>query len=289
MKYGIYYAYWEQEWKGYFVPYVKKVKELGFDVLEVACGGFHLEGKETFKELKKAADDNGIILTGGYGPRPEHNLASSDSAVVEGALKFYADIFEKMELAGIDRIGGALYSYWPVNFAAGFDKDADFERSVAGMRRLADIAADHGITLCMESLNRFEGYLINTAEEDFNYVKAVDRPNVKCMLDTFHMNIEEDSFEEAIKATGSLLGHFHVGEANRKPPFAGGRMPWESIGKALKEVGYEGYVIMEPFVLMGGQVGKDISIWRDISKGASEAELDRAAADSVSFLRSLWG
>ena len=289
MKYGIYYAYWEHEWKGNFIPYVKKVKDLGFDVLEVACGGFHLEDMSTFRELKKVADDNGIILTGGYGPRPEHNLASTDSAAVEKAFQFYADIFQKMETAGIDRIGGALYSYWPVNFAAGFDKAADFERSVKGMQRLSDLAADHGIMLCMESLNRFEGYLINTAEEDLDYVKAVDRPNVKCMLDTFHMNIEEDTFEDAIRTTGSLLGHFHVGEANRKPPYAQGRMPWESIGNALKEVSYDGYVVMEPFVLMGGQVGKDISIWRDISKGATEAQLDQAAADSVSFLRSLWG
>ncbi|MDO5444786.1 MAG: sugar phosphate isomerase/epimerase family protein [Eubacteriales bacterium] len=289
MKYGIYYAYWEHEWKGNFIPYVKKVKELGFDVLEVACGGFYLEDKETFKELKKAADDHGIILTGGYGPRPEHNLASEDKEAVDSTFAFYKDMFEKMEIAGIDRIGGALYSYWPVNFSAGFDKKADFERSVSGMQKLADMAADYNVTLCMESLNRFEGYLINTAEEDLEYVKAVDKPNVKCMLDTFHMNIEEDTFEDAIKTTGDLLGHFHVGEANRKPPYAEGRMPWESIGKALKEVNYNGYIVMEPFVLQGGQVGKDISIWRDISCGATEAQLDKAAADSVSYLRELWG
>lgn len=289
MKYGIYYAYWEHEWKGNFVPYVKKVKNLGFDVLEVACGGFYLENKDTFKDLKKAADDHGIILTGGYGPRPEHNLASADKAAVDNTFAFYKDMFEKMEIAGIDRIGGALYSYWPVNFSAGFDKKADFERSVAGMQKLADMAADYNITLCMESLNRFEGYMINTAEEDLEYVKAVDRANVKCMLDTFHMNIEEDTFEDAIKTTGEFLGHFHVGEANRKPPFAGGRMPWESIGNALKEVNYDGYIVMEPFVLQGGQVGKDISIWRDISCGATEAQLDKAAADSVSYLRGLWG
>lgn len=289
MKYGIYYAYWEHEWKGNFVPYVKKVKELGFDVLEVACGGFYLENKDVFKELKKAAEDHGIILTGGYGPRPEHNLASADKTAVENAFAFYKDMFEKMEIAGIDRIGGALYSYWPVNFAAGFDKKADFERSVSEMRKLADMAADYNITLCMESLNRFEGYMINTAEEDLEYVKAVDRSNVKCMLDTFHMNIEEDTFEDAIRTAGAFLGHFHVGEANRKPPYAEGRMPWESIGKALKEVNYDGYIVMEPFVLQGGQVGKDISIWRDISNGATEAQLDKAAADSVSYLRGLWG
>ena len=101
MKYGIYYAYWEKEWGGQFVPYIKKCKRLGFDILEVACGAFYLENDSFFKELRAVAEDQGMILTGGYGPRPEHNLASRDEAAVEKAFAFYADMFRKMELAGI--------------------------------------------------------------------------------------------------------------------------------------------------------------------------------------------
>ena len=88
---------------------------------------------------------------------------------------------------------------------------------------------------------------------------------------------------------GSLLGHFHVGEANRRPPYPGGRIPWKEIGNALHKIGYNGAVVMEPFVKMGGQVGRDISVWRDLSHGATEAELDKDAAESVTFLRGLWG
>lgn len=289
MKYGIYYAYWEKEWGGQFVPYVEKCKRLGFDVLEVACGAFHLEDDRFFRELRAAADANGMILTGGYGPRPEHNLASKDEAAVEKAFGFYADIFRKMEIAGIDRIGGALYSYWPVDFSAPMDKAGDTARSITRMQRLADMAADHGIMLCMESLNRFEGYMINEAYEAIEYVKAVDRPNVKVMLDTFHMNIEEDSLTEAIRQAGALLGHFHVGEANRRCPRPGGRFDWAEIGRALKQINYSGYVVMEPFVTMGGQVGKDISIWRDLSHGATEEQLDQDAAASVAYLRKVMG
>ena len=289
MKYGIYYAYWEKEWGGQFVPYVEKCKKLGFDVLEVACGAFHLENDQFFKELRAAAENNGMILTGGYGPRPEHNLASKDEAAVEKAFGFYADIFRKMEIAGIDRIGGALYSYWPVDFGAPMDKEGDTMRSIARMQRLADMAADHGITLGMESLNRFEGYMINECYEAIDYVKAVNKPNVKVMLDTFHMNIEEDNIIEAIRKAGPLLGHFHVGEANRRCPGPGGRFDLAEIGKVLKEINYDGYVVMEPFVQMGGQVGKDISIWRDMSHGATEAMLDKDAADSVAYLRKVMG
>ena len=289
MKYGIYYAYWEKEWGGQFIPYVEKCSRLGFDILEVATGAFWQENAGFFRELGQAAKDNGMRLTGGYGPRPEHNLASQDTAAVEKAFAFYADMFCKMELAGIDRLGGALYSYWPVDFSVPMDKPGDTARSVERMKRLADMAADHGMTLNMESLNRFEGYLINECYECVDYVKAVDKPNVKVMLDTFHMNIEEDSIPDAIHLAGGLLGHFHVGEANRRPPRPGTRMDWAAIGQALKDIHYQDDVVMEPFVTMGGQVGRDISIWRDLSHGATEAELDKDAAGSVAYLRELWG
>ncbi len=289
MKYGIYYAYWAKEWGGDFLPYIEKVKKLGFDVLEVACGAFDRDSDETFRELRRAAEHHGLLLSGGYGPRPEHNLASTDAAAVERTFAFYADVFRKMELAGIDRIGGALYSYWPVDFASGFDKAADTERSIKNMRRLADLAADRGVTLCMESLNRFEGYMINESYEDVDYVKAVDKPNVKAMLDTFHMNIEEDSLTGAIEKTKGFLGHFHVGEANRRCPYAGGRMDWAAIGDALRGIGYDGYVVMEPFVRMGGTVGKNVSLWRDLSGGADDAKLDAEAAASVRYLREVMG
>ncbi len=288
MKYGIYYAYWESEWGGDFLPYIKKVKKLGFDILEVACGDFTQKDNAYFRELKRVSEGEGIILTGGYGPKPEHNLGSADNSIVNCAFNYWSDALHKMELAGIDRVGGALYSYWPVDYSKGIDKSADMQRSVENMMLLADIAINHGVTLNMEVLNRFEGYMLNDCAEAIRYVKLVNKPNVKVMLDTFHMNIEEDSLTEAIREAGSLLGHFHVGEANRKPPFAKGRICWENIGDALMDIGYEGYVVMEPFVKMGGQVGKDIFIWRDLSNGATEEDLDRSAADSLKYLRGLW-
>ena len=77
------------------------------------------------------------------------------------------------------------------------------------------------------------------------------------------MNIEEESISNAIRTAGELLGHFHTGECNRMVPRVG-RMPWKVIGDALKEIHYDGTVVMEPFVMPGGQVGKDIKVWREI-------------------------
>ena len=176
-----------------------------------------------------------------------------------------------------------------MDFSKKFDKHADTERSIKRMSQLADIASNHGITLCMETLNRFEGYMLNDHNECIKYVKAVNKPNVKVMLDTFHMNIEEDSLTEAIRDSGNLLGHFHIGEANRRCPYPQSRMNWTSIGNALREIGYNEYIVMEPFVRMGGQVGHDVSLWRDLSHGADDNQLDADAAYSVNYIRSIIG
>jgi D-psicose/D-tagatose/L-ribulose 3-epimerase len=60
------------------------------------------------------------------------------------------------------------------------------------------------------------------------------------------------------------------------------------IGKALRSIGYNGYVVMEPFMKAGGAVGSDIKVWHDLSGGADEAEMDRLIAESTRFLRNVF-
>ncbi len=283
MKHGIYYAYWEEEWGADYRRYVEKVARLGFDVLEIGSAPLPEYSRQEIQELKKCADDNGIMLTAGYGPTYNHNVGSSDSKIREEAQDWYKRLFEVLAELDIHLIGGALYSYWPVDFADA-DKPEDWKRSVEGIRRLAASAKQYDINLGMEVLNRFESHILNTAEEGVQFVEEVGMDNVKVMLDTFHMNIEEVSMGGAIRRAGKLLGHFHTGECNRMVP-GKGRIPWREIGDALRDIEYDGTVVMEPFVRMGGQVGADIKVWRDISRGADEARLDEDARRAVEFQR----
>jgi len=119
------------------------------------------------------------------------------------------------------------------------------------------------------------------------FVKEVGCPNVEVMLDTFHMNIEEQSIAGAIRHAGSLLGHFHTGECNRMVP-GQGRMPWREIGEALRDIGYQGYVVMEPFINRGGQIGRDIHVWRDIKPDITDEKMDEDAKNAVEFERYIY-
>jgi D-psicose/D-tagatose/L-ribulose 3-epimerase len=286
MKYGIYYAYWAHEWGADYTKYVEKVKRLGFDILEISCAGLIDMSEEEIRVLRKSAEDNDIILTSGYGPTAEQDLASRDPVIVNNAIDFWQKTFEVLEKLNIHLVGGGLYSYWPADYTKPVDKEGDLQRSIRNMQRVADIGINYGIdTLGMEILNRHEGYLLNTAAEGLNYVKAVDRKNVKVMLDTYHMLFEEDSITDAIHTAGTYLGHLHVGENNRKVPGSGNYINWKGLGKALHDINYDGTVVMEPFVIHGGKVGQDIRIWRDLLDDVSEKRLDHDAAASVKFLR----
>ena len=60
MQYGIYYAYWERQWGADYLKYVKKVKDLGFDILEISCAGVKDTPKEELEKIAAYAKELGV-------------------------------------------------------------------------------------------------------------------------------------------------------------------------------------------------------------------------------------
>lgn len=282
MKYGTLYSYWSHEWVCDYPAVAKKVRAAGCDILEVGAPHIAAMTDAQLAELKAAAEDNGLILTTNIGPSKDQDLASPDPAIRKNGLDFLTGVLRAMDKIGSKSLVGAMYSFWPCDFKY-TDKEAAWDTSIAEMKKLATVAEDLGIDLCQEVLNRFETYIMTNAAEGVEYCKRVDSPRCKVLLDTFHMNIEEDNIPAAIRLTGDYLGHIHVGEANRKLP-GQGSLDWKAIAAAVHDVHYDGNVVMEPFLLKGGSVGKDIKVWRDLSNGADEAKMDQMLADAVKFL-----
>ena len=282
MKYGTLYSYWSHEWVCDYPAVAKKVRAAGCDILEVGAPHIAAMTDAQLAELKAAAEDNGLILTTNIGPSKDQDLASPDPAIRKNGLEFLTGVLRAMDKIGSRSLVGAMYSFWPCDFKY-TDKEAAWDTSIAEMKKLAAVAEDLGIDLCQEVLNRFETYIMTNAAEGVEYCKRVDSPRCKVLLDTFHMNIEEDNIPAAIRLTGDYLGHLHVGEANRKLP-GQGSLDWKAIAAAVHDVHYDGNVVMEPFLLKGGSVGKDIKVWRDLSGGADEAKMDQMLADAVKFL-----
>ena len=280
-KIGIYYAYWTHNWDADFVPFVAKVKRLGFDILEVNSGPVTNMSNRQRDRLKRAAGRAGIELTYCIGLPHRYDIASPDAPVREAGVAFLKKSAEMLRYMGNKQLGGIIYSSWPGKLPSGADKRAARDRSVKSMKEVMKVVEDCGVYFNVEAVNRFEQYLMNTAQEAVDYVKRVGSPHCRVLLDSFHLNIEEDHVHDAIVSTGRALGHFHIGETNRRAP-GRGRMPWDEIFGALQEINYAGAVTMEPFLMPGGEVGRDISVYRDLRDGL---DLDKEAKRALQFVQ----
>jgi len=287
MKFGTLYSYWNREWDcdlDRYIAIAAKVKRIGFDALEISADHISKMSGRELNRLNDVRKSLGLVITANSGPSKEHDLASGDPAVRRNGITYFKTILEKMRLLESEVLIGAIYSFWPSDFAV-IDKAAAWDRSIECLQEIGETAEERGIEISLEVLNRNETYILTSCAEALEYCHRVGRKSVKILLDTYHMNIEEDNIGDAIRLAGGMLGHLHVGECNRKLPGMNNSLDWVAIGRALGDIGYQKSVVMEPFLLSGGPVGNSIRVWRDLSDGADEATMDRYISDSLAFLK----
>ena len=192
MKFGTLYSYWGTKWQCDYLKTLKRVSDIGFDILEM--GAPHLLEMSDYElsELRRAAKDMDMVLTANIGPAKDKDLASPDPDIRKAGVNYLIDILKAMEKVGSKSLVGAMYSYWPCQFEI-TDKEAAWERSIEGMKEVAEAAESLGIECCQEVLNRYETYIITDCREGLEYCRRVGSENVNLLLDTFHMNIEDTS------------------------------------------------------------------------------------------------
>ena len=281
-KIGIFVNFWENTWKVDLKKYIAKAARIGYDVLEFQAQALLDMSDGELAELKACADANGIELTYSLGLDPAYDISSPDDTVREGGIKYLSAIMTQIGKMEGKLLSGVSYAGWGVPTEG--SKTVRFYHSVSSMRKLAEIAKELGLTYGIEAVNRFEGILVNTAKEARAYVAAVNSKSVGILLDTYHMNIEESSIGDAIRTAGDLLVGFHIGENNRTCP-GRGHLDWNEIFGALRDVNYKGRIVAEPFLMTGGEVGRSISVWRNLIDDPSEAALDAEATYILDYVK----
>lgn len=288
MKYGIHYAYWQQQWAADIRQCCLRAAKLGFDVLEISGDGMLSCSKQQLAEIKATAEELNLSVYPCQGMPKSCDPGAEDPACRQGAIDFAKRMFDSMGELGCKQLGGILYSYWPtLDYSnRGESVERAWELSLQTTKRIAQEAASRSIQLNFEVVNRYENYLFNDTKTALKYLDELGCDNVKLLLDIFHMNIEEDSIGDAIRLAGSRLGHFHIGECNRKVP-GRGHMPWQEIAGALKDIGYDAAITMEPFVRAGGEVADAVRVWHDLAEPGQDV-LDRDLTSALSFTKSLF-
>ena len=281
-KIGIFMNFWVKNWDADHVKHIKKVSGLGFDILEFQAQALLDMDKSRMDEVRQAAKDNGIELTYSLGLNPKYDVASPDAKVREGGIEYLKRIVERIGYMEGKLLSGVNYAGWGSPDYIVDDKSEIVKHSIESVRQVIKTAEDYDVTYCVEVVNRFEGIVMNTAKEAIEYVKQIDSDKIGILLDTYHMNIEEGSIGDAIRSVGGYLKNFHTGENNRVVP-GKGHLDWDEIFGALHDIDYQGRIVSEPFVQMGGEVGRDIKVWRDLVEDPSEELLDEEARFLLNF------
>lgn len=290
-KLGIFMNFWERNWNADHIKYINKAADLGFDILEFQAQPLLDMTDVQLLKIKSEADRRGIELTYSLGLDGKYDISSTNETIRLGGVEYLLSIMKQVKKMNGKIISGVSYAGWGSPDYILDDKSAMLDASVTSMKELVKHAEDMGITYCVEAVNRFEGALLNTSKEAVEYVKMVDSPAIGVLLDTYHMNIEESNIGDAIRYAGDYLKGFHTGENNRVVP-GKGHLDWDEIFKALKDINYTGRIVSEPFVLMGGEVGRDIKTWRNLVDATSEDNLDSEAKFLLNFEKDMmkkWG
>ena len=275
MQIGVNLLLWQAQMGPDSVALMHKAADMGFDVVEIFVDE---PGNIDTQAIRRAAEDRGLGLTCCSIVGPDRDLISEDPQIRSQAKAYIRAACDIGAAIGAKVFCGPLYA--AVGKLVGRPRNADeWAWAVEGLQEVAPHAADCGMALAVEPLNRFETYFINIAADAVRLVREVDHPAVRVMLDTFHMNIEEKDLPAAIRSAGSLLHHVHCSENDRGTPGTG-HTDWEGVFAALREVGYDGRLVIESFVLGNEAIAKAAAIWRDIAPSG-----DELARDGLRFLR----
>ena len=255
---------------------IKKAKEIGFDGIELPVE--HPE-KIDVKKIREALESWDLkcgSIAGVTGPG--RDLISPDKSVRKNTKKYIRSCIDFAVEFGSDVVGGPFYSTVG-KLESKLTKETEWKYAVSGLKEVGSYAEEKGIYLTIEPLNRFETYFLNLTSNCIRLVKDVDNPMVKVQLDTFHANIEEKSIGDAIREAGDLLYHIQVSENDRGTP-GSGHTEWIKIAKALKDIKYNRWLIIETF--SPGYKEMIVCIWRPLA-----ASQDDIAIDGLKFLKQI--
>ena len=256
-----------------------KVASMGFDQIEIPIEGI---GDLDYVEGAAIIKDHSLAVSVCAAMGPDRDLIHEDEGIQKNGMAYIRHCIDGAATLGATNIVGPIYSAVGRCWQQTPDERArDVDLLVSNLGELAHYAHEHGTVLGIEPLNRFETSFINIAPQIIEIVDRIDSDSCGIMLDTFHMNIEEKSLGEAIRQTGQRLIHFHACENDRGAPGTG-NVQWEDVAQGLRDINYDGPVVIESFTDKVKTIARAAAIWRPF-----EPSQDDLARDGLAFLKQL--
>lgn len=253
------------------------IAELGFDVIELPIEEI---GQFDVARAGELAREHGLGISVCAVIGPGRDLLLPDEA--DRGIRYLRSCIDVAQQLGSPTVAGPFYSAvgrcWRSTPA---ERERDVDEIARVLRSLGEYAADRGVVLGVETLNRFETSFLNTTAQALELIDRIDHPAVGVALDLFHLGIEEKNVGNALRAAGRRLVHLQVAENDRGTPGTGS-LPWADVAGALHEIGYGGRVVIETFSDRVEAIARAAAIWRPLAPDS-----DSLAQEGLSFLRSL--
>lgn len=256
---------------------LQRIAAMGFDAVELPL---EKSGDLSVAAVRDALADTGLTpyVVGAMAPGrdlvdPVHVAATQD--YLRACIDFASGV-------GATSVCGPFYAstgrVWRMDADQRAAAYADVRTHLAPV---VDHALEQGVRLGIEPLNRYETSLVNTVDQALTAFEPLLGQGLGLALDTYHLNIEERSSADAIRAAGPHLAHVQVCGSDRGAP-GGDQTDWPALVAALDEVGYGGPLNIESFTADNASIATAASIWRPLAPTQ-----DDLARDGLAFLRSL--
>jgi D-psicose/D-tagatose/L-ribulose 3-epimerase len=260
MKYGMNLLLWSGEVTEAMLPTCQELKSIGFDGVEVPMFNLDLD----YAALGKQLDDIGLERTAVTIRNLEDNPISADASVRAKGVELNCKTLDCCAAAGVQTLVGPYHSAIG-HFSGAGPTDDEWKWGVESMQKTAEHAAKVGVKLGVEALNRFECYFLNCHADSARFAREVDSPACGIMYDTFHSNIEEKDVGATIRSVKDVLCHIHISENDRSTP-GEGSIRWQENFDAIKDIGYDGWLVIEAFGNALPEIAAATKIWRKMFK-----------------------
>jgi D-psicose/D-tagatose/L-ribulose 3-epimerase len=274
MRYGMNLLLWTTQLDESIAPVLESLAELGFDGVEVPV----IDTTIDYERWARRLADLGLAATAVTVRSAADNPIAADPANRAAAIAATTAALDCCAALGAERLVGPLHSALG-EFSGTAPTAQEWAWSVEGLQEVAAHAASVDIPICLEALNRFECYLVNSQADAVRLVRDVDSTHCTVLYDTFHAHIEEKDVADAVHSCIDRLGHVHISENDRSTPGQGG-VAWDETFAALSRGGYDGWLTIEAF----GQAMPDFAAATRIWRPMFESEL-QLARDGLAFMK----
>jgi len=277
LKFGGHALVWAGDWSEASArKAAASAKKAGYDYIEMLM----IEPDKIDVAMTKAVlSEYGLFATASLGLSPETDVTSTNPSIVKKGDELLRKVVDKLHAIGSTELCGVIYC--SLGKYPGPASSENRANSISAVTRLADYAADKGININLEVVNRYETNIMNTGKEGLKFLEAVNRPNAFLHLDTYHMNIEEDGMSQAVLDAGDALGYVHIGESHRGY-LGSGNVDFDTFFTALKKINYSGPITFESFssVVVDPALSNALCIWRNLWEDS-----DDLAAHALKYMK----